>query len=58
MFILKDPVTQCIHRAAHTVVGSPVVVEASGHGAGVIEVILREVTGSCLVCCHYVWEDV
>lgn len=58
VFILKDPVTLCIHRAAHTVVGFPVVVESSGHGARVIVVILREVTGSCLVCSYYFWEGV
>lgn len=57
VFSLKDPVILCIHRAVHTVVGFPVV-ESSGHGARVIEVILREVTGSCLVCSHYFWEDV
>lgn len=33
MFILKDPVILCVHRAAYAVVGFPVVVEASGHGA-------------------------
>lgn len=55
MFIIKDPVIPCVHRAARTVVGSPFVVEASGRGARVIGAILREVTGSCLICCHF-WD--
>lgn len=23
-----------------------------------IKIIRKEVTGSCLICCHYFWEDV
>lgn len=56
MFILKDPVILCTHRAAHTVVGYTPVVEASGHSVRGMKVILREVTG--LVCSLDFWEDV
>lgn len=58
VFTLKDPAILYVYRAVHKVVGSLVVVEASGHGARMIKVILREVTGRCSVCCHYFWEDV
>lgn len=58
IFTLKGSVILCVNRAAHAVVGSPVVVEAFGHSDRVIKVILKEVTGSCLVSCHYFWEDV
>lgn len=55
---LQGSCFQSVHREAQVVEGFLVVAEASGHGARVTEVILREVTESCFVCCHYFWEDV